>query len=70
MDSMAVRRYTSNSEFLSGMAKSIPPMNELFDMAGMELPTFLGKEKSEDVPAVEVEMEAVNEESVNTDEAK
>ncbi len=31
--------------FLSGLAKSIPPINELFDMAGMQLPSFLGKEK-------------------------
>lgn len=25
--------------------KSVPPLNELFDMAGMELPNYLGKEK-------------------------
>ena len=25
--------------------KSIPPMNELFKMAGMELPEYLGKTK-------------------------
>ena len=35
----------TTANFLSGMAKSIPPMNELFKMAGMELPTMLGKEK-------------------------
>ena len=27
------------------MMKSIPPMNEMFDMAGMKLPDYLGKEK-------------------------
>jgi flotillin len=27
------------------MLKSIPPMNEMFKMAGMELPNFLGKEQ-------------------------
>lgn len=37
---------TSTASFLSGMMKSIPPINELFDMAGMELPQFLGKNKS------------------------
>ncbi len=31
--------------FLSGLMKSIPPMNEMFDMAGMELPSYLGKNK-------------------------
>ena len=33
--------------FVSGLMKSIPPMNEMFDMAGMELPRFLGKNKEE-----------------------
>ena len=39
---------TTTANFLSGMMKSIPPMNELFDMAGMQLPEFLGKEKTEE----------------------
>lgn len=34
---------TATAGFLSGLMKSIPPMNELFDMAGMNLPEFLGK---------------------------
>jgi flotillin len=29
--------------------KSIPPMNELFNMAGMNLPEFLGKDISPEV---------------------
>lgn len=36
---------TATSNFISNMAKSIPPMNELFDMAGMKLPEYLGKDK-------------------------
>ncbi|MBQ6900259.1 MAG: flotillin family protein [Firmicutes bacterium] len=48
---------TATANFLSGMMKSIPPMNELFQQAGMELPEFLGKSipevKTEEVPAVE-----------------
>lgn len=36
---------TATAGFLSGMLKSIPPMNEMFDMAGMKLPEFLGKDK-------------------------
>lgn len=38
---------TATANFLSGMLKSIPPMNELFQQAGMELPSFLGKEITE-----------------------
>ena len=38
---------TTTANFLSGMMKSIPPMNELFDMAGMQLPEFLGKKAEE-----------------------
>jgi len=37
---------TATANFLSGMMKSIPPMNELFQQAGMELPDFLGKDLS------------------------
>ena len=38
---------TATAGFVSGLMKSIPPMNEMFDMAGMELPRFLGKNKEE-----------------------
>ena len=51
---------TATANFLSGMLKSIPPMSELFQQAGMELPSFLGKEiveekKTEEVDIVEVQ---------------
>ncbi len=36
---------SSTANFLSGLMKSIPPMNDLFNMAGMQLPEYLGKEK-------------------------
>ena len=39
---------SSTAGFLSGLMKSIPPMNELFDMAGMELPEYLGKDKQKE----------------------
>ena len=39
---------TATANFLAGMAKSIPPMQELFDMAGMQLPNYLGTPKAED----------------------
>ena len=37
---------TATSNFISGMMKSVPPLEELFNMAGMSLPTYLkGQEK-------------------------
>ena len=44
-DSGNAKGQSSTAGFLSGLMKSIPPMNELFDMAGMELPEYLGKDK-------------------------
>lgn len=43
----------ATANFLSGMLKSIPPMNEMFKMAGMELPEYLGKEAKGDRKAEE-----------------
>jgi len=37
---------SSTANFLSGLMKSIPPMQEMFDMAGMDLPTYLGKKQT------------------------
>ncbi|MCQ2130599.1 MAG: flotillin family protein [Bacteroidales bacterium] len=46
---------TATSNFISGMMKSVPPLDELFKMAGMELPSYLkGKETAaEESPAEE-----------------
>ena len=33
----------STSKFVSGLYKSVPPLNDLFNMAGMDLPQYLGK---------------------------
>jgi len=39
---------TATSNFISGLMKSIPPLDDLFKMAGMELPSYLkGKEAEE-----------------------
>ena len=46
--------------YISGLMKSIPPLNEMFQMAGMELPPFLGSEKKEAAPAPQAESEALN----------
>jgi flotillin len=32
---------TSTSNFISGLYKSVPPLQEMFDMAGMQLPNYL-----------------------------
>ena len=37
---------TSTANFVSGMMKTVPPLNDLFNMAGLDLPTYLkGEEK-------------------------
>ena len=40
---------TSTANFLSGLMKSVPPLNDLFDQAGMALPEYLAKKKDEKV---------------------
>jgi flotillin len=45
---------TSTANFMQGMMGSIPPMEELFKMAGMELPGYLGK-KVQETDTVEFE---------------
>jgi flotillin len=38
----------STSNFISGLYKSVPPLQEIFNMAGMELPEYLrGKTEAE-----------------------
>ncbi len=34
---------SSTANFIQGLYKSVPPLNELFDLAGMKLPDYLGK---------------------------
>ncbi|MBQ7320685.1 MAG: flotillin family protein [Clostridia bacterium] len=36
----------ATANFVSGLMKSVPPMQEIFDMAGMKLPEYLGTEKA------------------------
>ena len=42
---------TSTANFISGMMKSVPPLDEVFGMAGMQIPNFLGKK--EEAPVAE-----------------
>ncbi|MFT4661078.1 MAG: flotillin [Patiriisocius sp.] len=39
---------TSTSNFISGMYKAVPPLQEMFDMAGMQLPTYLKGDELKD----------------------
>ena len=36
---------SGTANFMSGLYKSVPPLKDIFDMAGMELPGYLGKQK-------------------------
>ncbi len=46
----------STANFVSGLMKSVPPLNELFDMAGLNLPEYLAKKKETSAPAEEAEV--------------
>ena len=50
---------TATSNFISGMMGSVPPLQELFKMAGMTLPSFLQGEapKADEQPAAEEKAE-------------
>jgi flotillin len=47
---------TATAGFVSGLMKSIPPMSEMFNMAGMNLPDYLGSKK--EPPATESDQKA------------
>ena len=51
---------TATADFLSGMMKSVPPLGEVFEQAGMQLPSILGKktDATGDVAAPETTGEA------------
>lgn len=41
---------TSTASFLSGLMKSVPPLSDLFEQAGMSLPEYIAKKKEEEAP--------------------
>ena len=47
----------STANFVSGLLKSVPPLSDLFDQAGMNLPEYLGKRKTSDADAEELNTE-------------
>ena len=50
---------TATANFLSGMAKSLPPMNDLFSMAGLNMPEFINPKEKES-PKTESETSSEN----------
>lgn len=49
---------SSTANFVSGMMKTVPPLNDLFNMAGLNLPTYLkGPDKPGAVSAEEIKPE-------------
>ena len=40
----------STANFVSGMMKTVPPLNDLFNMAGLNLPTYLKGEETKETP--------------------
>jgi flotillin len=44
---------TSTAKFVSGMMGSVPPLNELFNMAGLDIPGYLGKNQAAEVETIE-----------------
>ena len=54
---------TATSNFISGLMGSVPPLQDLFNMAGMELPSYLKGKPTEDAaqPVGDVKAEKVEE---------
>ncbi len=48
---------TATANFVSGLMGSVPPLEELFKMAGMSLPGYLKGEAAKEAPAEEVKSE-------------
>ncbi len=51
---------SSTSNFISGMYKSVPPLQEMFNMAGMQLPDYL---KGKEIPTEDASAEKKSEDS-------
>ncbi|MEL6867505.1 MAG: SPFH domain-containing protein [Bacteroidota bacterium] len=47
----------STSKFVSGLYKSVPPLNDLFNMAGMDLPQYLGAQRNQPIDITRAEEE-------------
>ncbi|MHA7841800.1 MAG: flotillin family protein [Winogradskyella sp.] len=48
---------SSTSNFISGMYKAVPPLQEMFNMAGMDLPEYLKGKDKKDIEAEDAEID-------------
>ncbi|RNC88369.1 MAG: flotillin family protein [Winogradskyella sp.] len=48
---------SSTSNFISGMYKAVPPLQEMFNMAGMDLPEYLKGKDRKEIEAEDAEIE-------------
>ena len=53
---------TSTANFISGLYKSVPPLQEMFNMAGMELPEYLKGKSPEEIKEIIKELPEKTEE--------
>lgn len=58
---------TSTANFLSGLYQSVPPLQEMFNMAGMELPEYL---KGKDVEEITAKIEETKAETETIEDTK
>ncbi len=49
---------SSTSNFISGMYKAVPPLQEMFNMAGMDLPEYLKGKDKKNIEADDAEIES------------
>ncbi len=62
---------TTTANFVSGLMKSVPPLNDLFNMAGMSLPSYLkGDAENAGVTIPLAPKEEVKEEDTTVEEVK
>jgi flotillin len=54
---------TSTANFISGLYKSVPPLQEMFNMAGMELPSYLKGKSSEEIQQMAEDVKGENSDS-------
>ena len=49
---------TSTADFISGLYKAVPPLQEVFNMAGMQLPEYLKGKSAEEIKKLGEEVKA------------
>ncbi len=57
---------TSTANFISGLYKSVPPLQEIFNMAGMELPEYLKGKSADELKKLAEDVKAKSESKPDT----